>query len=114
MLSYRRHCNCIRLVQDGRHLIKERHRSIKVLYLGSSVGCERHSGGRIPRQHFLTGTKKPAEAGFSQDHPDILSESRPGHGRSSLILMHSLRISRWIQSYSSLVGHDRVKCRDGV
>jgi hypothetical protein len=63
---------------------------------------------------FLTGTKKPAEAGFSQDHPDILSESRPGHGRSSLILMRSLHTSRWIQSYPDLVGHDRVKCRDGV
>lgn len=38
---------------------------------------------------FTTGNKKPAEAGFLQDHSNILSVSPPGHGRSSLILCAS-------------------------
>ena len=38
---------------------------------------------------FIADNKKPAEAGFLQDHSNILSVSPPGHGRSSLILCAS-------------------------
>jgi len=43
--------------------------------------------------HFSAGEKKPAEAGFSQDHYRLPVGSDPCIGRSSMILKHSLCFS---------------------
>jgi hypothetical protein len=51
------------------------------------------SKDRSLRRLLHSGEKKPAEAGFSQDHYRLPVGSDPCDGRSSMILKHSLCLS---------------------